>query len=75
VEGVSLKVGDMEVPGGVGGPDHPEDWKYSRVGTERAAAPSVPQYATRSACGGASRVSAKRNARGALAYAGDCACA
>jgi hypothetical protein len=22
---------------GVGGADHPEDWKYSRVGTERAA--------------------------------------
>jgi hypothetical protein len=58
---------------GVGGPDHPDDWKYSRVGTERAAAPSAPQYATSSAWGGASRVRARRNARGALAYAGDCA--
>ena len=28
--------------GGVGA-DHPEDWKYSRVGTESAAAPSAPQ--------------------------------
>jgi hypothetical protein len=28
---------------GVGGAVHPEDWKYSRVGTERAAAPSAPQ--------------------------------
>jgi hypothetical protein len=69
----------LVAPGGVGGPDHPEDWKYlgkySHVGTERAAAPSVPQYATRSACGGASRVISERNAQGVAAHAGDCACA
>ena len=29
--------------GGVGGPVHPDDRKHSRVGTERAAAPSAPQ--------------------------------
>jgi hypothetical protein len=28
---------DVVVPGGVGGPDHPEDWKHSRIWTERAA--------------------------------------
>ena len=28
---------------GVEGADHPEDWKYSRVGTDSAAAPSAPQ--------------------------------
>ena len=28
--------------GNVGGAIHPEDWKYSRVGTDSAAAPSVP---------------------------------
>ena len=67
--------GEEVLATGVGGADHPEDWKYSRVGTESAAAPSAPQYATSSAWGGARRVSASRNARGALAYAGDCACA
>ena len=29
--------------GGIGGPVHPDDWEYSRVGTERAAAPSAPK--------------------------------
>lgn len=59
---------DGDLPAGVvGGPVHPEDWKYSRVGRESAAAPSAPQYATSSACGGARRVSARRKARGALA--------
>ena len=29
--------------GGVGGPVHPDYWKYPRVGTERAAAPSAPK--------------------------------
>jgi len=30
-------------PTGVGGPVQPEDWKYSHVGMESAAAPSGPQ--------------------------------
>ena len=29
--------------GGVGGPDHLDNWMYSCVGTERAAAPLAPQ--------------------------------
>jgi hypothetical protein len=29
---------------GVGGGDHPQDWKDSHVGTESAAAPSAPRY-------------------------------
>ena len=47
---------------------HPELWKYSRVGIDSAAAPSVPQCATRSACGGATEVSDSKNARGVAAY-------
>jgi hypothetical protein len=35
--------GEVVLVTGVGGADHPEDWKYSRVGTESAAAPSAPQ--------------------------------
>ena len=45
----------------------PELWKYSRVGTDKTAAPSVPQCATSSACGGAIVVSESRNARGEAA--------
>jgi hypothetical protein len=46
---VVLQEGEMEeddedvAAAGVEGPVHPDDWKYSRVGTERAAAPSAPQ--------------------------------
>ena len=45
----------------------PELWKYSRVGTESTAAPSVPQYATRRACGGAKAAMERRKARGVRA--------
>ena len=37
-----IEEGDVSATG-VGGAVHPEDWKYSRVGTESAAAPSAPQ--------------------------------
>lgn len=53
---------------GMLGSTQPEDWKYSRVGTESTAAPSSPQCATRSACGGAMFVSERRKARGEEAY-------
>ena len=60
--------------GGTAGSAHPEDWKYSLVGTESTAAPSSPQCATRSACGGASAARERRKARGpAAAYCGECA--
>ena len=53
MDGVVVVEGEEEgeevLAAGVGGADHPEDWKYSRVGTESAAAPSAPQYATSSA--------------------------
>jgi hypothetical protein len=35
--------GEVVLVTGVGGADHPEDWKYSLVGTESAATPSAPQ--------------------------------
>jgi len=36
---------------GVGGVDHPQDWRYSHVGTESAAAPSAPQYGDKQCVG------------------------
>jgi hypothetical protein len=47
VDGVVVVERDEEAEGplamGVGDADHPEDWKYSCVGAESAAAPSAPQ--------------------------------
>ena len=65
--------GENALAMGVGGADHPENWKYSLAGSESAAAPSAPQYVTSRVWGGARRVSARRKAR--EAYARDCACA
>ena len=49
VVGEGEEEGEEVLAAGVGGADHPEDWTYSRVGTESAAAPSAPPYATSSA--------------------------
>lgn len=48
----------------IGGGDQEEDWRYSRVGSERRAEPRAPPYNISSACGGACRASARRIARG-----------
>ena len=66
--GVPLTPGEMG-----SAPTQPELWKYSRVGTERRAAPSSPQCAMSSACGAARVVRERRNARGEAAYWGECA--
>jgi hypothetical protein len=47
VDGVGVVESDEEAEGplatGVGGADHPEDWKYCRVEAENAAAPTASQ--------------------------------
>ena len=55
--------------GGVG-TDHPEDWKYSHVGTEERSCAFGAPVGDEQCVGEASRVRASRKARGALAYAG-----
>ena len=55
---------------GVRGADHPEDWKYSRVGTESAVAPSAPsrrRAAHEAGRGGSVRHAGHWHTRGVLA--------
>ena len=55
---------------GVGGTDHPENKRYSRVRTKSAAVPPAAQKGMSDVWGGARRVSASRKVCNTLAYAG-----